>query len=46
MSNIDYIRDMLKKFEENLNNEEGVEYLRSALEEMARSLKKLITKMT
>jgi len=35
MSDIDYIRGLLKKFEENINNKEGVEYLRSALADMA-----------
>lgn len=35
MSDINYIWDLLKKFEENLNNKEGVEYLQSALVEMA-----------
>lgn len=35
MTSIDLIREQLKKFEENIKTEEGIEYLRSALEEIA-----------
>lgn len=34
MTNIGYVRELLRKFEENKNNRKGVAHLRSALEEM------------
>lgn len=34
MTSIDYIQEQFKKFEENINNKAGIEYLQSALEEI------------
>lgn len=35
MSDIDYIKDLLKKFEANINTDEAIEYLQEALAELA-----------